>query len=269
MSVQPLSVERDPPVVRVTFSRPDKLNAISGHMQKRMQELCAELRDDTETRVVILTGAGRAFSAGVDVEELGGALGKQRDPMRARLGAQMGSRTAAAWESLDQVTIAAINGLCVGGAVVLALCCDIRLAAESAWFSIPEVSLGIPLTWNALPRLMREVGPARALELVTTCDRFSAQQALEWGMVNHVLPDGDLLGAAEGLAQKIASRPALAVALTKAQIRALKRGTEIGEATYSDPELLMLAGMIRQSGAESDEQPSGDAEEINPDVNLG
>ena len=77
------------------------------------------------------------------------------------------------------------------GAVVLVVCCDLRVAGRDAWFSIPEVELGIPLSWNALPRLSREVGPSRALELTIICDRFSAAQAYEYGMLSKVVPDGE------------------------------------------------------------------------------
>ena len=94
-------------------------------------------------------------------------------------------------ERLPQVTIGVANGLAIGGGVVLLSCCDLRLAAESAWFSIPEVELDVPMTWQALPRLMRELGPARTKELAMACERFTAQQAEAWGFLNHVHPDDD------------------------------------------------------------------------------
>src|SRR3972149_4676893 len=157
----------------------------------------------------------------------------------------VGSRSSAALESLDQVTIAAVHGFAVGGAVVFALCCDLRLAGESAWFSIPEVELGIPLSWNALPRLSREVGPSRALELTIICDRFSASQAYEYGMLSHVVPDGEVMRAAREMAVKITDPPPLPVALTKATMRALKRGREVGDTAYSDGDLLLYSRLIR------------------------
>ena len=179
-------------LVTITLNRPDKLNAISGAMHRDIQQACRELQDDAEARVVVFTGAGRAFSAGADLG--GNSRESGRSPLPARyasrtaleerLQSSIGNRTAAAIEGLDQVTISAVNGLAIGGAVVILACLDIRLAAQSAWFSIPEVDLDIPLTWNALPRLMRELGPARTKELVMTCDRFSADDALRWGFLN-------------------------------------------------------------------------------------
>jgi enoyl-CoA hydratase/carnithine racemase len=154
-------------------------------------------------------------------------------------------------ESLPQVTIAAVNGLAVGGAVVLAACCDIRIAAESAWFSIPEVDLGLPLTWNALPRIMREIGPARTRELVMTCDRFTAQDAERWGFVNHVHADGDLMRQARALAEKLLAKPAVALALTKATTAAIAAQMAPAAATTHDPDLLLLVDMLARRQAES------------------
>ena len=144
------------------------------------------------------------------------------------------------------MTIAAINGLCIGGGVVIVMSCDIRLAAESAWFSIPEVELGIPLSWNALPRLAREVGHARALELTVVCERFSAQQAHDWGVVTHLVAEGQERAFARELAAKIAAKPPLPVALTKAAMKAIKRGTESGAVAYSDGDLLLYGRLMQQ-----------------------
>ncbi len=235
-----LLVERDeklPGLVTVTLNRPERLNAIDGRMHEELQRLCHELRTDHEARVVVLTGAGRAFSAGADVR--GPAAPPTTDPLEARIRSANGNRTCEALEALPQVTIAAVNGLAVGGAVVFLSCLDIRLAAEQAWFSIPEVDLDIPLTWDALPRLMRELGPARTKELVMTCDRFSAEEALRWGFVNRVYPDDRLLGQARALAEKLLAKDQLALARTKATTNALAQLMVPAQVTYSDPDLLI------------------------------
>jgi enoyl-CoA hydratase/carnithine racemase len=137
----------------------------------------------------------------------------------------------------------------VGGALVLVACCDLRVAGESAWFSIPEVELGLPLGWNALPRLAREIGHSRALELTITCDRFTAIQAHDYGLVTHLVKDGEDQETARALAEKIAGRPELPVALTKATIKSLKRGTEMGDAVYSDADLLLYSRLMAQRAA--------------------
>jgi enoyl-CoA hydratase/carnithine racemase len=252
-----LLVERDaelPGLVTITLNRPEKLNAISGRMHRDLQEACRELADDSEARVVILTGAGRAFSAGAD---LGGSssdpnrpplatLQAERSPLRERLRASAGNRTAAALEGLPQVTIGAVNGLAIGGAVVLLACLDLRVAAAPAWFSIPEVDLEIPLTWNALPRLMRELGPARTRELVMTCDRFTAEQALGWGFVNRVVPEGQAVGAARELARQLLAKDPMALALTKSTCAALAEAMVPGYVTHSDADYLVLARLLAQ-----------------------
>jgi enoyl-CoA hydratase/carnithine racemase len=237
-------------LVTLTLARPDRLNAIDFVMHGEIERACAALNDDTDVRVVIFTGEGRAFSSGNDLRP--GKRARAKNDLERRHRVAAGNRTAEAIESLPQVTIAAVNGLAVGGAVVVAACCDIRLAAESAWFSIPEVDLNLPMTWNSLPRLMRELGPARTKELVMTCDRFSARDAERWGFVNHVYPDDRLAAEARSLAEKLLAKDQLALATTKAATNALAKLMVPGEVTYSDPELLLLAdAMVRRRAEET------------------
>jgi len=242
---QTITVERDRRLrglVTITLNRPAKLNAIDAEMHDELQRASHALTYDADARVVILTGAGRAFSAGDDLRP------KRTKPARSELDARLiagaGNRSCDAIESLDQVTIAAVNGLTIGGGVVFTACCDLRLAAESAWFSIPEVDLGLPLAWNALPRLMRELGPARTKELVMTCDRFSAQDALRWGFVNHVYPDAKLLPEARALAGKLLAKDPMSLALTKSATNALARQMVPPEATQADREMLLIADLL-------------------------
>jgi len=247
MNYETLLVERDqklPGLMTISLNRPEKLNALSMQVHDDLQAVCHDLLDDHQTRVVILTGAGRAFSAGADLSSF--RPGTPESDLDRRLRVSAGGRTSAAIERLDQVTICAINGFAIGGAVVFASCTDIRLAAKSAWFSIPEVDLDLPLTWNSLPRLMRELGPARTKELVMTCDRFSADDALRWGFVSHVYPDAKLMPEARKLAQKLLSKDPLSIQMTKSATNALARLIVPEEATWSDAELMLLAYRYRR-----------------------
>jgi enoyl-CoA hydratase/carnithine racemase len=149
-------------------------------------------------------------------------------------------------DRLPQVTIGVANGLAIGGGVVLLSCCDLRLAAEAAWFSVPEVELGLPLTWQALPRLMRELGPARTKEVAMACERFTSAQALAWGFVNHVHPDDQLPGATRSLAERLLSMDPLTLAMTTRACRALEGALLPKEVSWSDAELMLLA--YRQAG---------------------
>jgi enoyl-CoA hydratase/carnithine racemase len=244
MSYETIKIERAGPVMTVRLNRPEKRNAINRQMHQELQALCLELGDDFETRVLILTGEGAAFSSGADTSEWGES--GSGNELEVRRVSGIGSRTSAALEGLDQITIAAVHGFAVGGAVVFTVCCDMRVAGESTWFSIPEVELGIPLAWNALPRLAREIGHARAMELVVTCERFSAERAYEYGLVTHLVGDGEEENTAKELAAKIAGNPPLPVALTKATMKSLKRGSEMGDAVYSDADLLLYARLASQ-----------------------
>ena len=247
MDYETLRVEREGALMTVRFSRQEKRNAINNRMHEELQSLCLELGKDFETRVVILAGEGSGFSAGADTSEWGKP--GPDDELALRYASGIGSRTSAAMESLDQITIAALHGFVVGGAVVLALSCDLRVASETTWFSIPEVELGLPLSWNALPRLSREVGPARALELTITCDRFTAAQAYEYGMLSQVTPDGEEMTKARQMAERVISMPPLPVALTKGTMRALKQGSGMGDTVYSDSDLLLYSRLIMRRAA--------------------
>lgn len=244
MSYETLNVEREGAVMTVTFNRPDKRNAINRQMHIDVQDVCHKLATDFETRVVIFTGEGACFSAGADTKEWGQPGPDNELELRHQSG--IGSRSSNAIDSLDQISIAAVNGYAVGGGAVWAVCCDFRIAGEGAWFSIPEVELGIPLSWNALPRLARELGHARALEVTVVCERFDARQALDWGFLTHVVQDGSELASAKELAAKITRHPALPVAMTKASMRAIKRQTEQGEVAYSDGDLLLYSRLLQQ-----------------------
>jgi len=237
-------LERDGAIAVVTFDRPEKRNALSPREHHALQEICFELRRDFETRVVVLTGAGSVFSAGADLAQPREESRPTND-LERRHRARIGDRTVAALESLDQITIAAINGACVGGGAVLALACDLRVIAAEAWISLPEVELGLPLTWGALPLLVREIGPARTIELVTTCERIDAETAHRWGLVNHVVAEGALALARE-IAERIVRRPAVPVAMTKSVVRALRGSSRQGDVTETDGDLYWLG--IRLGG---------------------
>lgn len=237
-----IDVERDADLdglVTITLDRPDKLNALNIAMHDELQHLLAALETDPSVRVVVLTGAGRAFSAGAQ-------LGDRRptppvNDLDRLARANLGGRTCEMLDRLPQVTIGVANGLAVGGGVVLLTACDLRLAAESAWFSIPEVELDLPLTWQALPRLMRELGPARTKEVTMLCERFTSAQAAAWGFVNRVHPDDDLPAATRTMAARLLSMDPLSLASTKRACAALANAMVPKEVTWSDAEMMLLA----------------------------
>ncbi len=237
-----IRVERDAQrdgLVTITLDRPDKLNALDVTLHDELQAVLTQLETDPTARVVILTGAGRAFSAGAE-------LGSRRDTPAANdldrvSRVHLGGRTCELLDRLPQVLIGAANGLAVGGGVVFLSCCDLRVAGESGWFSIPEVELDMPLSWQALPRLMRELGPARTKELAMCCERFTAQQAFEWGFLNRLVPDDEVMPEALRLADRLLSMDPLTLAMTKKACAALEELMVPKQATWSDGELMLLA----------------------------
>jgi enoyl-CoA hydratase/carnithine racemase len=167
----------------LVLDRPDKLNPLSPHT---LREIAAAARwfdtERPEVRVVVVSGRGRVFSAGADVS----AFGERAELADPRADADAGRLMAEALERMAAIAIARIHGWCVGGGLVLAAACDLRVAADDTRFSIPEVDLGIPLAWGGIPRLVREIGPAATKELVITCREFGADEALRLGLVDRV-----------------------------------------------------------------------------------
>lgn len=244
MSYETIEMLREGPLMTVRLNRPDKRNAINRQMHAELQDVCHKLTDDTDTRVVLFEGAGKGFSAGADMSEWTDS--QSADELAVRHISGVGSRTSNAIDALEQVTIAAVHGFAVGGGLVFTVCCDFRVAGDQTWFSIPEVELGLPLGWNALPRLAREMGHTRALELTITCDRFDAKRGADYGLVTHLVPEADVHAKARELAEKIISRPPLPVALTKATMNAIKRSSEMGAVAYADSDLLLYSRLHAQ-----------------------
>jgi enoyl-CoA hydratase/carnithine racemase len=148
---------------------------------------------------------------------------------------------AEAIESMRAVTIASIHGHCVGGGVVLAAACDLRLAARSTRFSIPEVDLGIPLAWGGIPRLVREIGPAMTKELVLSCRPFTAEEGRALGFINRVLADDELDAACERLAGELARKSALTLTATKLAVNAATREMASTAGAWNDGDVLLSA----------------------------
>jgi enoyl-CoA hydratase/carnithine racemase len=250
-----IKVTREGGLVHVLLNRPEKKNAINRQMHTEIQELCRELADDFEARVVIFSGAGDCFSSGADTSEW--RVSGSANELEVRDLSGIGGRTSDAIDGLNQISIAAVHGFAIGGGVVLAASCDMRVAGRSTWFSIPEVELGLPLGWSALPRLAREMGHSRTLELTVTCERFDAVRAHEYGLVTHLVEDGEAESVARDLADRILAQPALPVALTKATMKAIKKGSELGQVSYADGDLLLYARLMAQRAARLEKEGRG------------
>jgi len=222
MAYETLLVEKKGITTVVTMNRPEKLNAMNGQMLAEITQVLAELRGDTSTRFVILAGAGRAFSAGADISGRGSApagasLLAAEEQRLAQIAAHDMMRS---YQNLEQVTIAAVHGYCLGAGLVFVLESDFAIAAEDALLGIPETNVGVFYTWGSSARLTRLVGPRWAKHIIMTCENVGAEQALSIGLVNQVVPGDRLMDAAWGLVDKIAGRSPLAIRLTKKLVNA-------------------------------------------------
>lgn len=196
-------------VVVVTLNRPDKLNALSAAVENRLMDIVTS-DQVRQAGALVFAGNGRAFCAGADVTEFRGL-----DPGSIMDYYQNAGRLYEIIADLPLLTVAAIHGYCMGGGFEMSLACDVRIAERAAVFGLPEVGLGIVPSSGGLTRLVRAAGPARAKEVMLWRERFSAEQAAEFGLVTEVVESGALPHAIDG-AQRVAALPPLAVRAIKA-----------------------------------------------------
>lgn len=212
MAYQNLIVERDGSIAIVTVSRPEVRNALNADTWREINLIVTELEGDNTVRVVIITGAGdKSFVAGADITAL-----KERSMLETLHGENQ--RILSRWESTEKITIAAINGFALGGGCELALACDLRIASDNAKLGQPELNLGFLPGAGGTQRLTRLVGPGKAKELILTGEAINAQEALQIGLVNKVVPLSELMNSAKEMAYKILAKGPLAAKMAKAVI---------------------------------------------------
>jgi enoyl-CoA hydratase len=211
MGRQFVQLAHEGPISTLTIARPEKLNALNPDVIREIAEAVREVRLSTSARCLVITGAGdKAFVAGADIAAM-----KDLDEEGALAFARAGHAALAAIEALHVPAIAAVNGFALGGGCELALACDFIYAASTAKFGQPEVKLGVIPGFGGTQRLARRVGVARARELVYTGAMIGADEALRIGLVNRVVPPGELMGVVGELARTIASMGPLALAEAK------------------------------------------------------
>ena len=232
-----LELEVTGTIATLSLNRPERLNALSVDTLRELEQAAKDIAERDDIRAVIVAGKGKSFSAGADLSGFPAPATEG-----ARAAADAGRRMADAMEAIPQITIARIQGWCIGGGLVLAAACDLRVATDSTRFSIPEIDLGIPLAWGGIPRLVREIGPALTKELVITCRPFDAQEALEARFVNHVVDEQDLDAKVDELADAVARRPTFPVQATKRHVDAITAAMVGLERSWADADSL-LAGL--------------------------
>ncbi|WP_419945324.1 enoyl-CoA hydratase [Candidatus Poriferisodalis sp.] len=209
-------LERDGHVGRIVLDHPQRHNAISAQMWDGITAAAAEMEDDHDIRVVVIRGAGeRAFAAGADISQ----FGEQRsDASGNRDYDDTTSRAQAALLGLSKPLIAAIGGYCIGGGLAVALAADLRVAADDAQFTIPAARLGLGYGTAGIGTLMRLIGPSAAKRIFFLADRFGAQEALQMGLVNRVVPKARLEASVEEWTDLICQNAPLTIAAAKAAL---------------------------------------------------
>jgi enoyl-CoA hydratase/carnithine racemase len=220
MIFENILLEKKNATAYVTVNRPKVLNALNSATMEELRAAFHDIKNDASVRVVILTGAGeKAFIAGADIGELA-----KQDPVAAKEYTHRGQNVLNLIENLGKPVIACLNGFALGGGCEIAMACSMRLASENAKLGQPEVKLGIIPGLGGSQRLPRLVGKGVAMQLVTTGEMITAQEAYRIGLVNEVTAAAELIPRAEAIAQKIIANAPLAVQFA---MEAVNKGMEV------------------------------------------
>ena len=227
----------------VTFDRGDGINALSPEAMRQLTDAARSFEDDASTSVVVLTGGKDCFSAGFDLKDPEGRARKTMDLGTLRRHLKLGPRLTRAWQDMEQITIGAIEGFCIGGGVALAVALDFRVMGRDAHMRVPEIGLGMNMSWQSVPRMLHLIGPARTKQAVILADqRIPATEAYEWGLVEQVTDTGKAFDAAMALATKVAAQPPLSVAMTKLTVNRLAHALD-DLASHMDLDQFALASL--------------------------
>ena len=210
----------------VTINRPDVLNARNNELSNEMYDMFTAIENDPEIRVVILTGTGKSFIAGADIREI-----MELGSVQVEAFLIMARRARDRIYGCKQPVIAAINGFCLGGGLEVALCCDLRIASETATFGLPEINLGIIPAGGGIARLVKLIGMARAKEMIFTGDTCDSQAALKMGFLNQVVPSGKLMDGAKAMAARLLSKSSIALNYAK---KSCNSGVDMSLAAATD-----------------------------------
>jgi len=220
-SYEHLEIERDGPVATVTLDRPNELNALNRGLMRELTAAAESFHDDTDTRVVVFTGRGRHFCAGMDLRDRAAAEDQPRTRLDVRRSLKAGPALIRAIYEMNAVTIAAVNGGALGGGACITTACDFRIGAVGSFVGYPEINLGMNLQWVALPLCVHLIGPARAKRMIVLGRREPAETLLEWGFFDQVVPAESLLDSAHALAREYAAQPPIAAQMIKQSINAV------------------------------------------------
>ena len=252
MELQFSTIERHGRIVVVRFDRGIVANPLSDALMKELTDIARELDEDLESSVVVLAGRDDNFSMGFDLKDPVAEQRAEAGLLKRRRSIQRGPRLCRAWEELEQMTICAVEGWCVGGGVALACSLDLRVMGEGSTLYVSEIERGMNMSWNSVPRFVNLCGPARTKRLVVMAEQVGAERALEWGLTDEVAPKGGALDKAMEMAERIASLPPVQVRMCKKDVdvaaKALNHAVSFMDA---DQFCLSMTGEDYQEGVQS------------------
>ena len=238
-----LSVKRDGRVMTVAFDSGSPVNALNNALMRELTSVAETIQDDSEVSAVILTGRADTFTAGMDL----------RDPELARIDEmtvadkrtllKVGPRMCAAWEAVEAVTIVAIEGHCIGGGMALAVSCDWRVASESASLYVPELKLGMNMSWQSVPRFVNLIGPAKTKQLLLLAEPVDAPTAHGWGLVDFLATSGETMARATALAKQVAAMPPVPLRMAKRAINTSANALNDATSFMDADQFLLTQGM--------------------------
>jgi enoyl-CoA hydratase len=212
-STERMIAEKDGAIGRMTFNNPARHNAVSMDMWQAVPEILSEFERDPNIRVVVLAGAGgKAFVSGADISEFGE---KRSSPEQVAAYNAISGEANEAIIRCTKPTIATIEGYCIGGGLGVALCCDLRLAADNSRFGVPAAKLGLGYAYGGIKRLADVVGPSFAKEIFYTARQFDASEALQMGLINRVRPAAEIRNYVDDYARVIGGNAPLTIAAVK------------------------------------------------------
>jgi len=213
-----VTVEREGRVVTVRIDRGDGVNALSDALMRELTDVARSFEDDVETSAVVLTGTDSVFSLGFDLRDRSNADLLESGLAAQRMLQSRGPRLCNAWETIEPMTIVAIEGWCVGGGAALAVSCDLRVMAQDARLYVPEIERGMNMSWGSIPRFVNLIGPSRTKRVVALAEKIDAATAEGWGLADAVAEPGHALEVARAFADRAAALPPVQLRMCKAGV---------------------------------------------------
>lgn len=244
-----IEIAREGRVATVRFDRGDGVNALNSELIEALTETARDLYREDELSAVVVSGGRPHFSMGYDLTEARARLQGGAGVTERRRAARLGRDLARAWVALEPLTIAAVEGWCIGGGVVLACACDLRVASREARFYLPEVERGMNMSWGSVPRLTALIGPARAKRMAALAEKVGAETAEVWGLVDRLAASGAAEAEAQAWAREAAALPPISLRMCKGQVEAAAHALDSALSALDRDQFVL--GSLTEDHAES------------------